>query len=102
MKMSEVKDLSDEQLVHKELELERKFIDARFKKQFNTLEDSSVFSKIRKTIARLQTEQTRRQADQKLPKNGLKMLHAKTFKPSAEEDGEGTQDFLKNLADKMS
>ncbi|MEC7985659.1 MAG: 50S ribosomal protein L29, partial [Myxococcota bacterium] len=60
MKMSEVKELSDEQLVHKELELERKLIDARFKKQFNTLEDSSVFSKIRKTIARLQTEQTRR------------------------------------------
>ena len=102
MKMSEIRELSDEQLVHKELELERTLIDARFKKQFNTLEDSSIFSKIRKDIARLQTEQSRRQAEQSLPNNGLKMLHAKTFKPSAAEDTEGTQDFLKNLADKMS
>ena len=102
MKMSEIKELSDEQLVHKELELERTLIDARFKKQFNALEDSSIFAKIRKNIARLQTEQTRRQAEQKLPNNGLKMLHAKTFKPAENEDSEGTQDFLKNLADKMS
>ena len=102
MNMSEIRELSDEQLVHKELELERQIIDARFKKQFNTLEDSSIFAKIRKSIARLQTEQSKRQAEQNLPNNGLKMLHGKTFKATSEGEAEGTQDFLKNLADKMS
>ena len=102
MKMSEIRELTDEQLVHKELALERQLIDARFKKQFGTLEDTSVFSKIRKDIARLQTEQSKRQAEQNLGKNGLKMLHSKTFNPSQEENEEGTQDFLQNIADKMS
>ena len=102
MKMNEIKELTDEQLVHKELALERTLIDARFKKQFGTLEDSSIFSSIRKDIARLQTEQSMRQADQNLPRNGLKMKYAKTFQPVQEGEDEGTQDFLKNLADKMS
>ena len=102
MKMSEIRELTDEQLVHTELNLERELIDARFKKQFGTLEDTSIFSKIRKNIARLQTEQSKRQAEQNLPNNGLKMLYAKTFRPSQNEGEEGNQNFLQNIADKMS
>lgn len=102
MKMSEIRELTDEQLVHKELDLERELIESRFKKQFGTLEDTSTFSKIRKDIARLQTEQSKRQAEQNLSKNGLKMLYAKTFRPTQEEDEEGTQNFLQDIADKMS
>ena len=33
MKMSEIKELSDEQLVHQELQLERDLIDAQIKKK---------------------------------------------------------------------
>ena len=102
MKMSDIRELTDEQLVHKELSLERQLIDSRFKKQFGTLEDTSSFSKIRKNIARLQTEQSKRQAEQNLSKNGLKMLYSKTFNPAQVEEEEGTQDFLQNIADKMS
>jgi ribosomal protein L29 len=53
MKMAEIKELSDEQLVHQELSIERQILDARFQKQLGTLEDTSVFSNYRKDIARL-------------------------------------------------
>jgi len=101
MKMSEITALTDEQLVHKELSLERSLIDARIKKSFGTLEDSSVFSKIRKDIARIQTEATSREKKQSLPKNGLKALYRKTFVAEKGTD-ESAGNFLQDIADKLS
>ena len=101
MNMSEIKELTDEQLVHKELSLERKLIDARIKKSFGTLEDSSFFAKIRKDIARIQTEVTTRQKAQGIAKNGLKALYRRSFvAEQLEEENKG--DFLKGIADKLS
>lgn len=101
MNMSEIKELTDEQLVHKELSLERKLIDARIKKSFGTLEDSSFFAKIRKDIARIQTEVTIRQKAQGLARNALKALYRRSFvAEQLEEENKG--DFLKGIADKLS
>ena len=79
MKMSEITALTDEQLVHKELSLERTLIDARIKKSFGTLEDSSVFSKIRKDIARLQTEATARGKEARSSKEWFKGTVSQNF-----------------------
>lgn len=101
MKMSEIKSLSDEELVHKELSLERSLIDARIKKSFGTLEDTSSFAKIRKDIARIQTETTSREKAQSIEKNGLKAKFRKSFVPTkATEEASG--DFLQDIADKLS
>ena len=101
MKMSEITALTDEQLVHNELSLERKLIDARIKKSFGTLQDSSIFAKIRKDIARLQTEATAREKKQGLAKNALKALYRKSFVPTKESEEAGG-DFLQDIADKLS
>ena len=101
MKMSEITALTDEQLVHTELSLERTLIDARIKKSFGTLEDSSVFSKIRKDIARIQTEATSREKKQGLAKNALKAQYRKTFVATKESDDSGGN-FLQDIADKLS
>ena len=101
MKMSEIKELTDEQLVHQELQLERELIDARIKKSFNTLTDSSVFGKLRKDIARIQTEITSREKKQELHKNALKAKFRRTF--VAEQGGQAGQDnVLQSIADKLS
>jgi ribosomal protein L29 len=99
--MSDIKVLSDEQLVHEELSYERKLIDARIKKSFGTLEDTSFFAKIRKVIARIQTEVTSREKAQNLSKNAFKALYRKSFvAEKIEETNNG--DFLKGIADKLS
>ena len=99
--MSEIAALTDEQLVHTELSLERKLIDARIKKSFGTLEDSSVFAKIRKDIARIQTELTSREKKQGLAKNALKAQYRKTFVATNESEESGGN-FLQDIADKLS
>ena len=71
------------------------------KKSFGTLEDSSVFSKIRKDIARIQTEATSREKKQGLPKNGLKALYRKTFVAEKGTE-ENAGNFLQDIADKLS
>ena len=101
MKMSEIKELSDQELVHQELMLEKQLIDAKLKKSLGVGMDLSIFSKFRKDIARLQTEQTLRCKAQNLPKNALKSLHRKSFEYSQAEEEEKT-DFLQSVADKLS
>ena len=101
MKMQEVKELSDQELVHKELELDRQLVDVRLKKSLGVEMDISIFAKIRKDIARLQTEQTFRCKQQGLAKNALKALHRKSFVYTQEEKEE-SGDFLTSVADKLS
>jgi len=101
MNMSEIRELSDEALVHTELQLERDLIDLRVKKSFNTLTDTSLFGNIRKDIARIQTEITSREKKQNLHKNTLKAKFRRTFVPAKEEEAvQG--DVLKSIADKLS
>jgi large subunit ribosomal protein L29 len=101
MNMSEVKELSNEQLVHTELQLERDLIDARFQKELGTLENSSVFSVIRKDIARLRTEQRSREITEGLGSDSLRNKFRGSFQASEKEEEESSgTGFLKGISEK--
>ena len=55
MNTQEITALSDEQLDHTELQLERDLIAARFAHRTSQLDDNSVMKKLRRDIARLRT-----------------------------------------------
>ena len=102
MKMSEIKELTDEQLVHRELQLERQIIDARFQKEVGTLENASVFMGFRKDIARLRTEQRQREIAQNLNNDSLRNKFRSTFQAAENASRGGQGDgFLKGISDKL-
>ena len=102
MKMAEIKELSDEQLVHQELLVERQLIDARFQKQMGTLENTAVFSGFRKDIARLRTEQRRREKEQELPKNAFRSKYSGGFNYDADNaSSPASEGFLKGISEKL-
>ena len=80
-------ELSDEALVHKELELERQIIHIRFQSQLEANENKHSISTLRKNIARVRTEQRHRELfdedgnrrNPPMPKSTLRTLHRKTF-----------------------
>ena len=103
MQYAKLNDLSDEQLVHRELQLEREYIDTSFRKKTGQLEDASKIGKIRKDIARARTAQRERERAQNLSANALRDQHRGSFKPGAisTEGGEGAGGFLKGIVDKV-
>jgi len=103
MQYAKLNDLSDEQLVHRDLQLERELIDTSFQKKTGQLEDSSRMAKLRKDIARARTAQRERESAQKLVGNALRDQHRGSFKPSdvATEVAEGAGGFLKGIVDKV-
>ena len=80
-------ELSDEALVHKELELERHIIHIRFQSQLEANENTHSIATLKRNIARVRTEQRHRELfdddgnrrDPVLPKNSLRSQHRKTF-----------------------
>jgi large subunit ribosomal protein L29 len=102
MKANELNELSDEQLVHKELELERSLLASTFRHRLNQLENTSVLGKARKDIARAETILRSREVAQGLPKGTLKAKFASSFvPPQPEAGGEGAgAGFLKGILDK--
>ncbi len=113
MKYADIQNLSDEQLVHTELGVERKLITARFQLYTNQLEDSSLLKKLRRDIARLQTAARERERGQGLRKNYLRDMYSPTFSANAQSDAEATADagaaeggevsggFLQGIVDKI-
>lgn len=103
MNTEEISALSDEQLVHTELQLERDLIAARFAHRTSQMDDNSVMKKIRRDIARLRTAARSREIAQAVPKDSLKAAHSKSFAPQAGAEGgaEGAG-FLKGIVDKVS
>ncbi len=95
--------LSDEQLVHTELGFEHVLVQARFRHYTNQLEDTASLKKLRRDIARCQTEARRREIEQGLGKNALRDLHRSSFEASAATDaGEGEAGgFLAGIVDKI-
>ena len=91
MKYNELQSLSDEELVHKELGLERELITARFQLYTNQLDDSSRLKKIRRDIARLQTAARQRELDQGLNKNSLRDRYRSTFLAAGADAGESAE-----------
>jgi large subunit ribosomal protein L29 len=95
--------MSDVELVHHELQLERDMLTARFQLATNQLEDSSVVSKLRRGIARARTAQRAREIVQGLSKDQLRNTHRGSFAPGESKgaDGESSGGFLQGIVDKV-
>ena len=103
MNTEEIKSMSDQKLVHTELQLERDLIVARFAHRTSQLDDNSVIKKIRRDIARLRTAARSRELTQSIPKDALKAMHLSSFAPeSGSGDGADGAGFLKGIVDKVS
>ena len=98
-------DLTDEQLVHKELALERALLTAKFQHATNQLEDSSQLKKLRREIARVRTAERGRELEQGLRKNGLRDQYKSSFDASSVDEsaaqGSASGGFLKGIVDKL-
>mgnify|MGYP002630468761 CR=1 FL=1 len=98
-------EMTDEQLVHKEMALERSLLTSRFQHATNQLEDSSQLKKIRREIARVRTVERGRELEQGLRKNSLRDAHKSSF--DASQVGESSTvdaaagGFLKGIVDKL-
>ena len=101
--MSELSEMTDEKLVHRELDLERKLLDYNFKHRSGQLDDHSVLRKTRQAIARSRTEQRRREIDGGLAKDHLRRTHRPTFKPISlvGEAVESAGGFLQGIKGKL-
>jgi large subunit ribosomal protein L29 len=101
--MSEINQMTDEKLVHRELDLERQLVQFNFQHRSGQLDDHSVLSKTRKAIAQSRTEQRRRELEGGLSKDHLRRTHRPTFKPSTELGGavEAAGGFLQGIKGKL-
>lgn len=99
MKKIDLSNLSDEQLVHRELALERDFVAARFRLHTNQLEDTSKLGKIRRDIARLQTAARSRERAQGLHRNALRDMYTPTFKAGELKASPTAPSFLQDVVD---
>jgi len=101
MKNDELAALTDEQLVHKELELERSLLAHTFRHRLGQLENTSLLGKTRRGIARAQTLLAAREREQGLSKGALKAKHRATFVPAAPAAAAAAagDDFLKGIVD---
>ena len=99
MKKINLSSLSKEQLVHRELELERELVTSRFRLHTNQLEDTSKLGKIRKDIARLQTAARMRERAEGLGRNALRDLYSPTFRAGAAAAPADSGSFLQDVVD---
>ena len=102
--MSDLSNMTDEQLVHEELRLERDLIESSFRHRTSQLEDTSTLKKLRRGIARARTEQRNRERAQELQKDALRNLHRGSFVPGAAAEAGGDQasgGFLSGIADQL-
>ncbi|MDP6943275.1 MAG: 50S ribosomal protein L29 [Myxococcota bacterium] len=101
--MEELRKMTDQKLVHHELQLERELIVSRFRKATGQVEDTSQLSGLRKDIARVRTIERQRELEQGLGKNALRQQHRPSFKPgSVDSAGDGASGgFLKGIVDKI-
>lgn len=84
----ELKALSDEALVHAELQLDRDLVDLRFKKNRDQLRNVNQIKEVRRNIARTRTEQRRRELEANAAKNSLRDLHRASFKANVKTSSE--------------
>jgi large subunit ribosomal protein L29 len=102
MSATELKSMDDKTLVHRELQLERELMDARFRSKTGQLDDTSKLAKLRKGIARARTAQRDREIEQSLAPNALRDAHRSSFTPGEIGGVEGAAGgFLKGIVDKV-
>lgn len=103
MRYTDLNELSDEQLVHTELTLERELVTAKFRAATNQLDDTSTLMKLRRDIARCQTQARQRERSQDLRTNALRDRYASSFSAEAGATTEvaSSGGFLKGIVDKI-
>lgn len=106
MDYADLQKLDDEALVHRELQLERDLITARFRKKTNQLENTALLSALRKDLARARTEQRVRERARGLGPNALRNRYRSSFRPGeaaphAKKSEAGGGGFLKGIADRF-
>ena len=102
MKYSDIQGLTDEQLVHRELQIERDLIALRFLHKTQQLEDTSKLGKLRKDIARIRTVQSEREKAQGLAPDALRSQYRSSFKATASSAGaDASAGFLQGMATRM-
>jgi ribosomal protein L29 len=95
--------MDDKTLVHRELQLERELMDARFRSKTGQLDDTSKLAKLRKGIARARTAQRDREIEQSLAPNALRDAHCSSFTLGEIGGVEGAAGgFLKGIVDKVT
>lgn len=105
--MEKLGPMSDEKLVHQEVELERKLLDLSFRLRTGQLDDTSKLGRLRRDIARLRTAERQRELAADLPKDALRNRYRSTWKYSAPEaedaapQQQASRGFLKGIVDKI-
>jgi ribosomal protein L29 len=94
-------EISDQELVHTELQLDRDLVDLRFAKQMGTLKETHKFKVIRREIARLRTEQVARENARGIAKNTLRDQYRGSFVPKVQTEITDEGSFASELNDQM-
>jgi ribosomal protein L29 len=95
-------DMSDEQLVHAELQLDRDLVTIRFQKKAGNARNIHKLKQIRKGIARLKTEQTAREKAAGLAKGAFHVQHKASFKAlDGDLDAGSGSSFMADLNEQM-
>jgi ribosomal protein L29 len=104
MSAIEINKMDDKSVVHRELQLERELIEARFRNKTGQLDDTSKLAKLRKGIARSRTVQREREKEQSLSPNSLRDMYRTSFVPgdNGSEGDDGASGFLKGIVDKVT
>ncbi len=97
----DMKSMSDEQLVHRGLQFERELMKARFSLHTQQLEDTSSLKKLRRNIARVQTQLRERERAGGLRKNALRDRYAGSFSPAEAAHREKSAGMLAGIVDKI-
>jgi large subunit ribosomal protein L29 len=102
---AKVADLSDADLVHRVLQIERDLVAARFKHSLSQLENTSRLRVLRREIARLRTEARTREIESGRARDTLLAEHRRSFtggQPAAAVEAPAEKGgFLAGIVDKL-
>lgn len=99
---TDLQNLSDEQLVHHELGLERALFGHQLRHRLNQLDNNSVLKRTRREIARSQTALRSRELVNGLSRGALRQQHAASFVPASAAAADAGGGFLKGLLNQPS
>ena len=103
MAANELRELSDEALVHRILDSERALVGSMLRNKMGQLENTASLRDVRRSIARMRTVVRERELAQAVKKDGLIHEHRSSYQYSGLADDGGDQaGFLSGIVDKLS
>ena len=103
MAANELRELSDEVLIHRILDSEHVLVGEHFQNKLGQLENTASLKDVRRSIARMRTLVREREIAQELKKDTLIHMHRPTYQYNALADDGGDQGgFLSGIVDKLS